>query len=68
MWKQVTTASVLTLVVTSAAAVRLGVEAGLRRTGDLSRLEGLAGTGLENLNDSSSRSTLPIIGTVTFKF
>jgi hypothetical protein len=51
-----------------APAVRLGVEAGLRWTGDLSDLEGLAGTGLENVNDSSSRWTLPIMGTVTFKF
>jgi len=51
-----------------APAVRLGVEAGLRWTGDLSDLEGLAGTGLENLNDSSSRWTLPIMGTLTFKF
>jgi hypothetical protein len=51
-----------------APAVRLGVEAGLRWTGDLSDLEGLAGTGLENLNDSSSRWTLPVMGTLTFRF
>jgi hypothetical protein len=51
-----------------APAVRLAVEAGLRWTGDLSDLEGLAGTGLENLNDSSSRWTLPIMGAVTFRF
>jgi opacity protein-like surface antigen len=51
-----------------APAVRLGVEAGLRWTGNLADLDGLAGTGLENLNDSSSRWTLPIMGTITFKF
>jgi len=51
-----------------APQVRLGVEAGLRWTGDLSDVEGLAGTGLENLNDSSSRWTLPILGTLTFRF
>jgi hypothetical protein len=51
-----------------APRVRLGVEAGLRWTGGLSDLEGLAGTGLENLNDSSSRWTLPVLGTVSFRF
>jgi opacity protein-like surface antigen len=51
-----------------APSVRLGVEAGLRWTGGLSDLEGLAGTGLENLNDSSSRWTVPILGTISFRF
>ncbi len=51
-----------------APAVRLGVETGLRWTGNLADIDGLAGTGLENLNDSSSRWTLPIMGTITFKF
>jgi opacity protein-like surface antigen len=51
-----------------APAVRLGVEAGLRWTGDISDVEGLSGTGLETLNDSSSRWTLPVLGTVTFRF
>ena len=53
---------------TVAPAVRLGVETGLRWTGNLADIDGLAGTGLENLNDSSSRWTLPIMGTITFKF
>jgi opacity protein-like surface antigen len=53
---------------TVAPAVRLGIEAGLRWTGDISDVEGLAGTGLENLNDSSSRWTLPILGTISFRF
>lgn len=51
-----------------APRVRLGVEAGLRWMGDRSDLEGLAGTGLENLNDSSSRWTLPVLGTLSFRF
>lgn len=51
-----------------APRVQLGVEADLRWTGNLSDLEGLAGTGLENLNDSSSRWTLPIYGTLTIRF
>lgn len=53
---------------TVAPRVRLGVEAGLRWTGDLSGLEGLAGTGLENLNDTSSRWTLPVSGTISVGF
>jgi opacity protein-like surface antigen len=53
---------------TVAPRVRLGVEAGLRWSGNLSDLEGLAGTGLENLNDSSSRWTVPVLGTLTVKF
>lgn len=51
-----------------APRVRLGVETGLRWTGDLSGIEGLAGTGLENLNDSSSRWTLPVLGTISVRF
>ena len=51
-----------------APRVLLGVEAGLRWTGDLAEVEGLAGTGLENLNDSSSRWTLPVLGTLTVRF
>lgn len=53
---------------TVAPRVRLGVEAGLRWTGDISDIEGLSGTGLENLNDSSSRWTLPILATIGFRF
>lgn len=51
-----------------APRVSLGVEAGLRWTGDISDIEGLSGTGLENLNDSSSRWTLPILATIGFRF
>jgi hypothetical protein len=51
-----------------APRIRLGIEAGLRWSGNLSDIEGLSGTGLENLNDSSSRWTLPVLGTVSFRF
>jgi hypothetical protein len=48
--------------------VSLGVEAGLRWQGKLNELEGLAGTGLENLNDVGSRWTLPVSAALTFRF
>ena len=40
--------------------VRLGVEAGLRYHSNLSGIEGLAGTGLENLNDAGDRWSVPV--------
>jgi hypothetical protein len=40
--------------------VRLGLEAGLRYHSDLSGTEGLAGTGLENLNDAGDRWSVPV--------
>jgi hypothetical protein len=48
--------------------VRLGVEGGLRYHTDLEQIEGLAGTGLENLNDGGSRWSVPISGVVRFAF
>jgi hypothetical protein len=48
--------------------VGLGVEAGVRYHTDLSDIEGLAGTGLENLNDAGSRWSVPISGVVRFLF
>jgi hypothetical protein len=48
--------------------VSLGVETGLRYHTDLSDIEGLAGTGLENLNDAGSRWSVPIGGVVRFEF
>jgi hypothetical protein len=51
-----------------APRLRFGVEARLRWTGDLAELDGLAGTGLENLNASSSRWTMPVLGTVSVRF
>ena len=50
------------------ARVRFGVETGVRWIGDISDVEGLAGTGLENLNDTSSRWIVPILGTFTVRF
>jgi hypothetical protein len=48
--------------------VSLGVEAGVRYHPDLSQVEGLAGTGLENLNDAGDRWSVPIAGVVRFGF
>ena len=48
--------------------VSLGVEAGVRYHTDLSQLEGLSGTGLENLNDAGSGWSVPISGVVRFGF
>ena len=48
--------------------ISLGVEAGVRYHTDLSELEGLAGTGLENLNDAGSNWSVPIAGVVRFGF
>jgi hypothetical protein len=49
-------------------SVALGIEAGLRYQTGPSALEGLAGTGLEQINDTGSRWSLPILATVTFRF
>jgi hypothetical protein len=46
----------------------LGIETGVRYHADLSGLEGLAGTGLENLNDVGSRWSMPVAGVVRFGF
>jgi Outer membrane protein beta-barrel domain len=51
-----------------APRVSLGVETGVRYHTDLSDIEGLAGTGLENLNDAGSRWSVPISGVVRFGF
>jgi hypothetical protein len=48
--------------------VGLGIEAGLRYNTDLDQIEGLAGTGLENLNDAGSGWSVPIAGVVRFSF
>jgi len=49
-------------------SVALGIEAGLRYQTGLSDLEGLLGTGLENINDVGSRWSVPVLATVTFRF
>jgi hypothetical protein len=48
--------------------VSVGVETGVRYHSDLSDIEGLAGTGLENLNDAGSRWSMPVAGVVRFGF
>jgi len=49
-------------------SVALGIEAGLRYQTGLSDLEGLAGTGLEPINDTGSRWSLPVVATVAVRF
>ena len=49
-------------------SVALGIEAGFRYQTSPSRLNGLAGTGLEPINDTGSRWSLPVLATVTFRF
>lgn len=49
-------------------SVALGIEAGVRYQTGLSELEGLAGTGLEPINDTGSRWSLPIVATVALRF
>jgi hypothetical protein len=51
-----------------ASNVKFGIEGGLRYHADLSDLEGLAGTGLENLNDAGSSWSIPISGVVRIGF
>jgi hypothetical protein len=46
----------------------LGIEGGVRYHSGLSEIEGLAGTGLENLNDAGSEWSVPISGVVRFGF
>jgi hypothetical protein len=48
--------------------VGLGIEAGLRYQSGPSDVEGLAGTGLEPINDTGSRWSVPVLATVTFRF
>jgi hypothetical protein len=48
--------------------VALGIEAGLRYQTGPSDLEGLAGTGLEAINDVGSRWSVPVVATLTFRF
>ena len=48
--------------------VSLGLEGGFRYHTGLKELEGLAGTGLENLNDAGSGWSMPISGVVRLAF
>ena len=56
----------LQVQVTSRFAVQGGVE--LRWHGDANDLDGLAGTGLEPINDETRRWSMPITGGVTVRF
>jgi hypothetical protein len=49
-------------------AVSLGIEAGIRYQTGPSDLEGLAGTGLESINDTGSRWSVPLLARVSFRF
>ena len=51
-----------------APRVSLGVTAGFRYHAKLQDLEGLAGTGLENINDDGSRWAFPLGATLRFSF
>jgi hypothetical protein len=51
-----------------APRMALGIEAGVRYHTKLQDIEGLAGTGLENLNDSGDRWSFPIVGSLQFRF
>jgi hypothetical protein len=48
--------------------VDVGGQVGFRYVGGLSEIDGLAGTGLEDTNDKSSRWAMPITFGVRFKF
>ena len=48
--------------------VSIGVEGGVRYHTDLKGIDGLAGTGLENLNDAGDRWSVPITGVMRFRF
>jgi opacity protein-like surface antigen len=48
--------------------VALGFETGPRYQTGLSDLEGLAGTGLEPINDTGSRWSMPFVATLSFRF
>jgi hypothetical protein len=48
--------------------VSLGVEAGLRWQGALTDIEGLRGTGLENINDVGQRWSVPVSAVLSFRF
>jgi hypothetical protein len=48
--------------------LNVGIEAGIRYHTDLSDIEGLAGTGLENLNDTGSRWSVPVSAVFRIQF
>jgi len=48
--------------------LNVGIEAGIRYHSDLTDIEGLAGTGLENLNDTGSRWSVPVSAVFRIQF
>ena len=48
--------------------VAIGLETGPRYQTGLSDLEGLAGTGLEQINDAESRWSMPVVATLSVRF
>jgi hypothetical protein len=48
--------------------VSLGAEVGLRWQGELTDIEGLRGSGLENLNDVGQRWSVPVSAVLSFRF
>jgi hypothetical protein len=52
----------------ASSRVSFGIEAGIRYHTDLADIDGLAGTGLENLNDAGDRWSVPVSGVVRFGF
>lgn len=51
-----------------APGVAVGMETGPRYQTKPSPLRGLAGTGLDRINDTASRWSMPVLGTVSFRF
>lgn len=49
-------------------AVSIGLETGPRYQSGLSDLEGLAGSGLEPINDTGSRWSMPVLASLSFRF
>jgi hypothetical protein len=56
------------LLLQVAPAFGFGIEAGLRYQATLDSLPGLAGTGLENLNQVGDRWSFPVVGTLMIRF
>jgi hypothetical protein len=58
----------LGLLINTGSRLAFGVEAGVRYHTKLTDLEGLAGTGLESINDTGDRWSFPVVGTVKLRF
>ncbi len=56
------------VIIAASDRIGFGIEGGFRYHPNLTELEGLAGTGLENLNDAGSDWSIPISGVVRLRF